>query len=124
MIYKISKDDIRVSYNTQFMVLSAMVDRHYVERMYNGYPLTVAKKMFLDEVAQYTKPIAVKGTCNWGGIEIMDIINGIDDYVVSCEDYGSGRIRWSKARVNYSKGGRPYFNRHHQREYLDEYMRA
>lgn len=118
MIYKISKDDIRVSYNTQFMVLSAMVDGHYTERMYSGYSLTEAKKRFLNDVASYAKPVGIK---KFGGIEIMDINS---DYVVSCENYGNGRIRWAKAQINYSRGGRPYFNRNRQREYLDEYMKV
>lgn len=122
MIYKIKPDDVRISYNTWYMVLSAVIDGKYTERMYNGYSRQNAIKMFINENAKYTEPIATKCICNWGGIMIMDIING--KQVISCEHYGDDYLRWSRSQIRYNAKGEPYFIRQGRREYLNEYMKV
>lgn len=66
------------------------------------------------------KPIAGKATSAWGGIEIIDIEHGINDFVI---------WRWSnesklhKSRAYYDSKRGAYFKVNGRREYLDEYMR-
>ena len=43
------------------------------------------------------QPIAVYTMSNWGGIEILDILYGIDDYVVA-RYYGKS---YHKVKINY-----------------------
>lgn len=70
------------------------------------------------------KPIGVCPTCNFGGVCIMEIEHGIDDYVIHAENYGDGYIRTSRSRIMYSNKGYPYFIRNKQRWYLSEFIKA
>lgn len=40
------------------------------------------------EIYRHKKPIAVYCMSNWGGVEILDILYGIDDYVVARFNFG------------------------------------
>lgn len=58
--------------------------------------------MTKQEQEQYKekKPVAVFGMTNCGGIEIMDILYGIDDYVVYRWNFGTP-TEVHKAKINY-----------------------
>lgn len=55
------------------------------------------------EMEQYAdkKPIAVYPMSNWGGIEILDIVYGIDDYVVARYNFGEPEKKLHKVKINY-----------------------
>ena len=58
--------------------------------------------------------------CNFGGIEIKDIINGINDYVVfTYFDIPKVYVR----KIDCTASGRDYFRFGSMRIYLDECMR-
>jgi len=69
-------------------------------------------------------PVATCSTCNFGGVCIMELQQGIDDYVITAENYGEGYIRVSKSRIQYTAQGKPFFVRQRQRWYLSEFMRT
>lgn len=79
--------------------------------------------MGIREILQL-KPIGVLPLTNFGGVAIMKIEHGIEDYIVSTENYGEGYIRPSKSKVRYNRKGEPYFMRYGRRYYLKEFMRA
>ena len=57
--------------------------------------------MTRQEMEQYKdkKPVAVYPMSNWGGVEIMDIIYGIEDYVVCRYNFGGPEDRLHKIRI-------------------------
>ena len=81
--------------------------------------------MTKQEIAQYQdkKPIAVYPMSNWGGIEIMDIINGIDDYVVWRYNYGSPD-KLHKTKVLINDAGHQYIRINESRIKLENFMRV
>ena len=54
------------------------------------------KKLYADK-----KPIAVYGMSNWGGIEILDIEYGVDDYVISRFNFGEPDKTIHKTKITY-----------------------
>ena len=46
------------------------------------------------------QPVAVYPMCNWGGIEILDILYGIEDYVVYRFNFGEPQEP-HKAKIRY-----------------------
>ena len=76
------------------------------------------------KISPEEKPIGILTLNNFGGICIMKIIDGIDTYVVSAENYGEGYVRASKARIRYDRKGNPYFVRFRQKYYLNEFMKV
>ena len=72
------------------------------------------------------KPIAVYPMSNWGGVEILDIIYGIDDYVVARFNFGDGDVdnRMHRYKIKYNKSGIPFFSMGGNRVRLDECMRV
>ena len=69
-----------------------------------------------------TKPIRVMALCNWGGLEILDIEYGIDDYVIACFNYGNGRLEIRRHKVMYTPAGRVYIRKHGVRYYYDQML--
>lgn len=65
-------------------------------------------------------PIGVYTLSNWGGFAILDIIYGIDDYVV-VQYYD---ISIHRVKIMYTASGRSYFRVGRYRIYLDEVMRT
>jgi hypothetical protein len=65
-------------------------------------------------------PIGVYPLSNWGGFAILDIIYGIDDYVV-VQYYD---ISIHRVKIMYTASGRSYFRVGRYRIYLDEVMRT
>lgn len=68
------------------------------------------KKMTKEEMEYYRdkKPIASYPISNWGGIEILDILNGIDDYVVCRYNFGEPEEKLHRLKLQYSKTGAPF----------------
>jgi len=54
------------------------------------------KKMYAD-----MRPIAVYGMSNWGGLEILRIEYGIEDYVISRFNFGEPEEKIHKSKINY-----------------------
>lgn len=46
-------------------------------------------------------PVATYCLCNWGGIEILDILYGIDDYVVWRSNYGEPEEKLHCSKIRY-----------------------
>ena len=57
---------------------------------------------------------------NFGGIEILDIEYGIDDYAVACFNFGTGRQQIRRHKINFTAHGRSYIRKQGQRYFLDE----
>lgn len=55
------------------------------------------RQMYVDK-----KPIAVYGISNWGGLEILDIEYGVDDYVISRFNFGEPEEVIHKTKINYN----------------------
>ena len=70
-----------------------------------------------------TKPVAVKSISNFGGIEILDIIYGINDYIVACFNFETDRQQIRQHKICETSAGRSYFWKNHTRYYLDDFMR-
>lgn len=70
------------------------------------------------------KPIAVYSMSNWGGIEILDIIYGIDDYVVARYNFGKAEDKVHKVKIRYGADDNTYFRLDDYRVNLDECMRV
>lgn len=74
---------------------------------------------------QYEKTPAIGAypMSNWGGLEILDILYGIDDRVIACFNLGTGRQQIRHHKICYTPAGRAYFWKNRTRFYLDEIMR-
>ena len=55
------------------------------------------------EMEQYKDktPIAVYPVSNWGGVEILDIEHGINDYAICRFNFGEPETKLHKVKVNY-----------------------
>lgn len=68
------------------------------------------------------RPIAVFCDSNWGGVEILDILYGIEDYVVARYNYGEPQ-ELHRVKIHYGENvqsfriGRRTFN-------LNDFMRV
>ena len=73
---------------------------------------------------QYETKRAFASLClsNWGGLEILDIIYGVNDYVVACFNWGTGRQQIRHHKVCQTPSGRPYIWKNHTRYYLDQFL--
>ena len=80
------------------------------------------KRIPLYKKYENTKSIGVYGLCNFGGIEILDILYGIDDYIVSCYNFGTGRQKIRKHKIYYCDNGRSFIRIDNKRYYLDFFM--
>ena len=127
MRYRFTKDEISISYNNEgTLILGIMLDGHYIEHAYMFYSKAEAIKKFQEELGTYPadyKPVGVLPLCNYGGLAIMEIEHGIDDYVYVMDNYGEYK-NLTKNVIKYSRKGNPYFIRRGQRYYLSEFMRV
>lgn len=71
-----------------------------------------------------TKPVAVFPMDNWGGIEILAIEYGINDYVVYRENYGKPEEKLHRALIRVAASHRSFFIYNSERVYLDQCMRV
>ena len=69
-----------------------------------------------------TKALGTLTLSNWGGLEILDIKYGVDDYVVACFNWGTGRQQIRNHKIITAPSGRPYFSKNRYRYYLDEIL--
>ena len=69
-----------------------------------------------------TEPIGTYAMSNWGGLEILDIQYGIDDYVIASFNFGT-RQQIRRHKICYTPTGRPYIRKQGTRFYLDEIMK-
>ena len=128
MRYRFTKEDICCSYNdVGNLVLSIMLDGQRVKQTYIFYPKKEAIKRFQQEFGTYPndyKPIATLCLCNFGGLAIMDIEYGIDDYVWVTENYGNGYKNITRNKIYYNRNNEEYFVRDGVRWYLKDFMRC
>lgn len=66
-----------------------------------------------------TMPIMVLGLSNWGGLEILDIEHGIDDYAIACFNWGTGRQQIRRHKIMHTPSGRAYIRKQDTRYYFD-----
>ena len=59
---------------------------------------------------------------NRGGLEILDILPGIDDYAVACFNFGTGRQKIRKHKICHTPSNRAYIRKDGVRYYFDEIM--
>lgn len=69
-----------------------------------------------------TVAVAVFPECNWGGLEILDVEYGINDTVIACYNFGSGRTSIRRHRIYDTASGRSYIRKGNRRYYLDDMM--
>lgn len=69
-------------------------------------------------------PIAVLSLNNFGGIEILDVEYGINDYVVTAVNNAGKRCCCGRHKIDTTAAGRSYFRFGNNRYYLDEFLRT
>ena len=126
MRYRFTKEDINCRRNVLgAWVLSIMLDGYRVEHTYLFYTKKQALRKFQQEFGVYPKdykPVATLGINNFGGLAIMEIEHGIDDYVFVTDNYGDGYTNITKNKIRYNKKGKPYFIRDRQVWYLNDFI--
>ena len=80
--------------------------------------------MTLAKLYENKKAVGVYTMCNFGGLEILDIIYGIEDQAVACFNNGCGRTDIRKHKIYTTPGGRNYIRKNGIRYYFDEIMRV
>lgn len=70
------------------------------------------------------KPIGTLCLSNFGGLLVLDIECGIEDKIITCFDFGSGRKNFGKNKIYYNSNGDAYFVKFGKRYYLNEIMRT
>lgn len=76
--------------------------------------------MTLKQQYAEAKPIASFGLCNFGGLAILDIIYGINDYAVACFNYGDGNKEIRRHKIMTTSSGRDYIRKGGRRYYFDK----
>ena len=71
-----------------------------------------------------TRACGVYPMCNFGGLEILDIENGIDDYAVACFNFGTGRQKIRRYKIQVSESGRAFIRKEGVRYYFDQIMKV
>ena len=82
--------------------------------------------MTKQEMEQYRdkKPISVYPMGNWGGIEILDILYGIDDYIIWRYNWGEPEDIIHKAKIRSNPIGYNYITINGTKIKLDECMKV
>lgn len=128
MRYRFTKNDI--TYRRDDCgnhVLSIVLDGHLKKMKYMFHTKKEAYELFQKEFGCYPqdyKPVGILTLCNWGGLAIMEIENGFDDYVIVCDNYGDGYENITKNKIHYTTNGDGYFVRGGRRWRLDQFMRC
>ena len=128
MRYRFLQSDIVVR-KSDFgsLILSVILNGERVHRTYISYPLKEAVKKFQREFGTYPKdfkPMGVMALNNFGGLAVMEIEHGIDDYVFITDHYGRGYENITKNKVRYNAKNEPYFIRNGHRWYLKDFMKT
>ena len=128
MRYRFTKEDVCCSRNDcGNLVLSIMLDGHRVKQTYIFYPKREAIRKFQEDFGTYPKdfkPIGTLCLCNHGGLAVMEIEYGINDYVYVTDNYGDGYKNITKNKIFYNMSGDEYFVRNGLRWYLKDFMRC
>ena len=69
------------------------------------------------------KPCAVYPLGNWGGVEILDIEHGIEDYVICRYNFGEPEKKLHRVKIRYGVNT-TYFRLDGYRIRMDECMRV
>lgn len=70
-------------------------------------------------------PIGVCAICNYGGVELLDIIEEQGELLaVSAFNFSSGRGVITRSRIRTDRDGRQFFMKCYERYYLDEFIRT
>lgn len=81
------------------------------------------KQRYKNSLATAVLPLSA-----WNGVLIVEVIHGIDDYVITCYEVsdreGSERTNFSKSKLQYTTSGKAYFMKQGNRYYLDDFIRA
>ena len=80
--------------------------------------------MTLAKEYENKKAIGYLTLCNFGGLEILNIEYGIEDKLVTCFNWGTGRQMIRRNTVYTTPGGRQYIRKAGSRYCLDEIMRT
>ena len=76
------------------------------------------------ELYKDAKPVAIYPIISWGGIEILAIEHGYDDYVVYREHYGEEDSEVHRVKIRTAASGRSFFIYNTTRIYLDQCLRV
>lgn len=68
-------------------------------------------------------PIGIISICNTGCLAVLEL-DEREEKVVAALSYGHGYDAIRHHRIHYTSSGRPYFNKHGIKFYLDEIMRC
>ena len=68
--------------------------------------------------------VAVYPMISWGGLEILAIEHGIEDYVVYREHFGENESEAHRVKIRTSTSNRSYFIYNSTRIYLDQCFRV
>lgn len=82
------------------------------------------KKMPLYKKYAETKAIGYYCECNWGGLEILAVENGFEDYAIACFNFGSGRQQIRRHKIQHFDSGRCFIRKQGRRYYFDQIMRV
>lgn len=80
--------------------------------------------MTLKKQYENTRPVAIIGLSNFGGLEVLAIEYGINDKLVTCFNYGNGRKAIRRNTIFTTAAGRSYIRKYGRRYYTDEMMRV
>jgi len=82
--------------------------------------------MYKEEIEKYKDKdvIAVYPMGNWGGIEILDIEHGIEDYAIARYNYDNVPEKPHRNIIRTNSKGRAFFVLDGRRIYLDECMKT
>lgn len=125
MMYRFTKDEITVRRSNCYSLLSIVLNGQHIEKTYFCSEREALRK-FQQTYGTYPAdfvPAGIYGVCNHGGIAIMEILHGIDDYVIVCDNYGDGYKNITKNLIKFDRKNRPYFNRYRQKYYLSEFIK-
>ena len=90
MRYRFSKDEISICGGYGDLTLSIILDGEYKSCSYLGYSTQEAIRKFQQDFGTYPKNYIPVGTLpinNFGGIAVMEIENGIEDYVYVTDNF-------------------------------------
>lgn len=126
--YRFSLNEINFEKNDDGTCkLTITLDGKEISKRYSNIQKKTALRNFQEEYGKYPdnyKVLGVLPQCNFGGLAIMDIINDIDDMVISAVNYGDGYKFIAKNKIYYNSKGDAYFKRFGIRYYLDEFIRV
>lgn len=71
------------------------------------------------------KAVGTFATSNFGGIEILDLVDKNNDLaVVACFNFGTGRQQIRRHTIKETASGRMFIRKAGRRYYLDQFMRV